>query len=283
MFAAKLLGREYVVRVGGGYIWEKYLSQGKPPMPLKEFYERGLYKQYKVMYWLIKKVLQRAYLVIFNSDEQRELYRTFYKLEYRRIITIYNAVPEHKFGNLLQSYKMRNYDRDKEFVFAGRFIKMKNVESLIRAFAKVQDREFKLLLIGEGPTEPELHSIVKELKLEHRVTFMKPLSQLELYRRIANCYCVIIPSWTDISPHQAYECLALGIPFLLTKENYLSINKKNFVKIDPNSVDDIAEKMNWLLDGEHYMEFTESLEKLRFKRTWADVVSDHMKIFATMI
>jgi glycosyltransferase involved in cell wall biosynthesis len=80
-----------------------------------------------------------------------------------------------------------------------------------------------------------------------------------------------------------YECLALGIPFLLTKENYLSINKEDFVKIDPTSVDDIAEKMNALLHETTYKHFVESLEKLYFKRSWQDVILDHLKIFKKLV
>ncbi len=283
MLAAKVLFKKYVVRVGGGYIWEKYLSQNNPPLTLKEFYKQGLYKKYKSMYFLIKSVLKSATVVIFNSDEQREIYEKYYNLSSARTRTIFNVVPEHKFGLLLQSYNLNNETRDKEIVFAGRFIKMKNVESLIKAFSRLTDPAFKLLLIGEGPTEPELRKLVAECNLSERVTFMKPLSQLELYRRIANCYYVIIPSWTDVSPNQVYECLALDIPFLLTQETYLSINKKEFLKINPASVDDIAEKMNLLLDPEQYNNFTQSLSKLRFKRSWNQVVQEHMDIFNSVI
>src|SRR4051812_1144994 len=44
MLAAKWRGKKYIVRVGGGYIWEKYLMEGKPPVTLREFYHRSLHK-----------------------------------------------------------------------------------------------------------------------------------------------------------------------------------------------------------------------------------------------
>ncbi|MDQ3014281.1 MAG: glycosyltransferase family 4 protein [bacterium] len=277
MVAAFLRRKKYIVRVGGGYIWEKYLSEGKPPVTLKDFYEKGIYKEYRIMYLLIKLVLRRASCVIFNSDEQRALYEKFYGL--KKTSTMYNPVPESKLGTLVHTYKTEYTNRDKEIVFAGRFIKMKNAESVIKAFAKIKDQSFKLLLIGEGPTEPELRTLVKEHELGTRVEFHRPMSQTELYRRIANCYYVILPSWTDISPNQIYECLALSIPFLVTQENYLSINKHNFLKVDPSSVDDIAEKMNNLLDQKQYEAFVQSLQKLEFNHTWTHVVMQHMKIF----
>jgi glycosyltransferase involved in cell wall biosynthesis len=283
MLATRFTRTKYVVRVGGGYIWEKYLAEGKPAVTLKEFYEKGLHHEYGFMFRLIKRVFERAAIVVFNTDEQRELYSKYYSLNPKRITTITNAVPEHKFSSLMNTYNELERMPDKEIVFAGRFIKMKNVESLIRAFAKLRDQEYKLLLIGEGPTEALLRAIVHELKLEKRVEFLAPLSQRDLYRRITNCAYVVIPSWTDVSPHQVYECLSLGIPFLLTQENYLSINNKDFLKIDPHSVDDIAEKMNRLLVSNEYQNFVRTLRSIEYKHSWNDVVAEYLKIFKYLV
>jgi glycosyltransferase involved in cell wall biosynthesis len=279
MLAAKRKNKKYIVRVGGGYIWEKYLSQGKPPVTLKEFYERKMYRRYYIMYYIIKKVLQNASWVIFNSDDQRELYHKYYKLDPHKTSVIYNPVPENKFGTLVRTYEQRFARRDKEIVFAGRFIKMKNVEAAVRAFHKLEDKEFRLLLIGEGPTESLLRQLVTDLKLEDRVEFLPSMSQMNLYRRIINCYYLILPSWTDVSPNQINEAMSLGIPFLLTKENYLSINNQKFLTIDPNSVDDIANKMNSLLDPRQYEAFIHSLSKLSMNQTWNHAVVEHMRIF----
>jgi glycosyltransferase involved in cell wall biosynthesis len=283
MVAALLRRKKYVVRVGGGYIWEKYLAEGRPPVTLRDFYEKKLYKEYRLMYWLIWFVLHRAAHIIFNSDEQRELYQKFYGLKPAKTSTIYNPVPESKFGTLVHTYKENYHNRDKEIVFAGRFIKMKNVESLVQAFAKLEDLSYRLILIGEGPTEPLLRNLVQELHLTDRVEFHPPMSQTELYRRIVNCYVVVIPSWTDISPNQVYECMAMGIPFLLTKENYLSINKDHFLKIDPNSIDDIAQKMNQLLDPKEYQHFVDSLSRLTFNEPWTQTVLQHMRLFTRLV
>src|SRR5947207_2892941 len=38
MLACFLTRKKYIVRVGGGYIWEKYLAEGRPPVTLKQFY-----------------------------------------------------------------------------------------------------------------------------------------------------------------------------------------------------------------------------------------------------
>ncbi len=283
MLASFFAKKKYIVRVGGGYIWEKYLAQGNPPLTLKAFYEKKLYKKYRVMYYLIKLVLRRAERVVFNSVEQRGLYHTYYGLSPAKTLTIFNPVPESRLGPLMKSYKKKQHETDKEIVFAGRFIKMKNVDSAIKAFARLHDQSFRLLLIGQGPEEFELRKLVAALGIADRVEFLPPLSMVDLYRRIANCYYVILPSWTDVSPNQIYECMSLGIPFLLTKENYLSINSHHFLKIDPASVVDIAEKMNRLLDKDEYEAFTESLTHLSFSYSWNEAVVDHIRLMQQVV
>ena len=52
--ASLLTGKKYAVRVGGGYIWEKYLAEGRSPVTLKDFYQTGLYGDYPVLYRIIK-------------------------------------------------------------------------------------------------------------------------------------------------------------------------------------------------------------------------------------
>ncbi len=280
--ACKFVHKKYLLRVGGGYIWEKYLSEGKPPVTLKEFYNRKLYKNYPLMFWLIGKVLRGAERVIFNSDQQRILYNEVYKLNPEKTLTIWNAVPENRLSGLVQSYNSNGFERDKEIVFAGRLIKMKNVESLIQAFSLISDKSFKLLLIGDGPLEKTLRDLVSSLRLNDKVEFLGRMSQSELYKRIAHSYVVVIPSWTDVSPHQAYECLALGIPILLTKENYLNINSQKILTIDPASVSDITEKLNKILEPEAYAEFVQSLNNIKAHHPWSDVVGEHIRLFVNL-
>jgi glycosyltransferase involved in cell wall biosynthesis len=109
------------------------------------------------------------------------------------------------------------------------------------------------------------------------------MRQKDLYQRIIQCKYAIVPSWTDISPNQIYECLALHIPFLLTKENYLAINQEEFLKIDPNSVDDIAAKMNSLLDGPTYSAFIEQQRRIKFAYSWDDATREHMELFYKLV
>lgn len=283
MIAAKLERKRYVVRVGGGYIWEKYLAEGGAPMPLKEFYAQGLHKRYRVMFGMIRAVLRNAAAVIFNSSDQRELYAGVYGLSRGRTVVIENAVPDNKIGSLVQDYNARSFDRDKEVVFAGRLIKMKNVETLLAAFSMMKDGSYRLLVIGDGPLEGELKAKAAELGIAERTEFHPAMSQSELYYRIARSHLVVIPSWTDVSPNQAYECLGLGIPFLISRENYLPIRSQLPLVFDPASPQELATALDRLSERQEYEAYATALRKVKYRHSWDQAVDEHLRVFAKII
>ncbi|MFT5179566.1 MAG: glycosyltransferase involved in cell wall biosynthesis [Candidatus Paceibacteria bacterium] len=269
--ACKKKNIPYILRVGGGYIWEKYLRDGKPPMSLTEFYEKKLYKMYKyrVMYTIIRYVLQNAKHIIFNTDIQPEFYIPAFNLDKDKISTVFNPVP-----NDIEATRTRV---DDEIVFAGRMIAMKNLNNLIRGY-KESGIETKLTLIGNGPQRKEIEELVKELELNDKVSFEDKLDRDKLYERIKNVKLVVIPSWTDISPNQAYECLSLNIPFLITKETYLPIKNQIPLMLDPASPEDISKKLKMVL-GEGYNKYTSDLSNIKLENSWSTVADTHEEIF----
>lgn len=277
--AAILTGKKYGIRVGGGYIWEKYLAGGHPPITLKDFYSNRLHRRYPALYCVIRLVLRGAKVVVFNSKDQAKIYKTYYGLKEASVVVIPNPTPD----NLDLEIVRDEEHLVNEIIFAGRFVKVKNIETLVRAFAQFEDFSYKLVLIGEGPDEQILRTLVRSLNISNRVIFESTMPQKELFKRIVQCRYIVLPSWTDISPNQIYECLAFNIPFLLTKENYLPIADEDFLKIDPSSVDDVAEKMNSLLSENEYGAFVGRLRKIKFVYSWDDATLDHLDFFKKML
>lgn len=273
--ASRLRGIPYVVRIGGDYLWEqKYLESDAPPISLSDFYERGLYGRisYKPFFWVIRFVLNGAGKVIFNSNKQSELYRKHYGLKHTAVI--YNPVPRVETRIIIRGAVT------KEFVYWGRFIVMKNLTALVRAFAQARlPKDYTLLLIGDGPRKQEIAELVKKLDLQARVQIEPGMIFSEAMERIKNCRAFILPSWTDISPNQVYEALAIGLPAIVTKENYLSIRNQLPEMIDPNSIEDISAKLEMLADDAKYRVFAEAFKAISFKDTWDDVAREHLKIF----
>ncbi|HEY4513933.1 MAG TPA: glycosyltransferase family 4 protein [Candidatus Paceibacterota bacterium] len=275
--AARLRGKKYVVRVGGDYLWEqRYLESGEPPIPLTDFCTRGIYRRarYTLFYRAIRFVLRNAAHVIFNSDRQRELYIRYYGISAVGASTIYNPIPRLEHRTVVRG-KPTN-----EFIYWGRFIVMKNLTSLVRAFAAANlPGSFSLTFIGDGPRKKELADLVRNLGISERVKILPPMPLPELLERGKNCRAFILPSWTDISPNQVYECLSIGLPVLATKENYLNIKDLLPEMIDPNSISDISKKLEKLADDAYYSDFVRRFKDISIKHDWDDVVKEHKNIF----
>jgi len=274
---AKWHGIPYVVRVGGDYLWEqRYLESGQKPITLADFYKREIHRQwrYRVFFWLIRWVLSGAAHVVFNSDRQRELCEKHYGLANWKTSTIYNPVP-----GITVLHRDTLPERN-DFVFWGRFIVMKNLDTLVRAFAKAKfPKEYTLTLIGDGPRKKEIVALVSELGIKDRVNIIDTMPRGEAWDRVKDSRALVVPSWTDISPNIVYEALAMGLPALVTKENYLSISNKLPETIDPNSVEDVVAKLEMLADDTKYRVFTEAFRAISFKNTWDDVLRQHEALF----
>lgn len=273
--AARMLGKPYIVRVGGDYLWEqRYLESGREPIPLAAFYARGLHQEYPMLFRVIRFVLAGAAHVVFNSDVQKQLYETHYGLT--RTSVIHNPVPNATPTDAAQGSK-------KEFVYWGRFIVMKNVTALVRAFALADIPNYTLALIGEGPRRSEIVALIQELGMEGRISLERAMPNAAVLARVRGSRAFVLPSWTDISPNQVHEALSIGLPALVTKENYLAIRSQLPMTIDPASDYDIAEKLRMLADDTQYADFAERFRAIRFEKSWDDIAREHEALFANNV
>lgn len=273
--ASRLARVPYIVRVGGDYLWEqRYLESGAPPLSLQQFYQQGSHRARTYIFYrsVIFLVLRYASRVVFNSDAQRDLYETYWGVSHERTAVIDNPVPP-----LARPTRAR---RTKELVYWGRFIEMKNLRSLIRAFARsALPEEYTLTLIGDGPQKIRLKSLTLRLGVQHRVRFERALPLKEVLERVAHCRAFILPSWTDISPNQVYEALAIGLPALVTRENYLRIGEQLPATFDPNSLEQLIDRLNMLGNDRKYRAFAKAFMDIRFTHDWDAVVAEHVRLF----
>jgi glycosyltransferase involved in cell wall biosynthesis len=97
--------------------------------------------------------------------------------------------------------------------FAGRLVREKGVDVLLRAFTAVVERlpEAQLLVAGEGAELARLRRLAGELRIESRVRFLGKLAPDELDRRLAPAWVQAVPSvWAEPFGNVAVEALQRG-------------------------------------------------------------------------
>ncbi|MDE7311744.1 MAG: glycosyltransferase [Eubacterium sp.] len=140
-------------------------------------------------------------------------------------------------------------------LFIGRLVWYKGCDVLLRSFAKMKQKNCRLVLVGSGPLEKELKCLAASLKLK-RVVFKGILSEEEKIRQIEACDFLVLPS---ISKAEAFaivqlEAMAFGKPVINTALQsgvpYVSIHKQTGITVKPGSVRELAKAMDELAANE---------------------------------
>jgi 1,2-diacylglycerol 3-alpha-glucosyltransferase len=99
-------------------------------------------------------------------------------------------------------------------MYAGRLAREKNLELLLRAFARAREvvPHLHLFLAGGGPWEPEARDLARRLGLEPDVTFAGFIDRAQLIRCYAGADLFAFPSLSDTQGLVVLEAKSAGLP-----------------------------------------------------------------------
>lgn len=280
--ACWLRRKPVLFRLEGDFLWEMYAERTERDVTLREFYETISFSRLSLkecIIYLLLKFLFRGFLrpsrIIFSSPWRRDIFQNGYILKANQSAVITPLWPQPHGGSRV---------RYRTFVFAGRFVRVKNIPRLIRAFAAAAPADMRLELIGDGPERVHLEAIIKNQGLGDRVVIRPPLPHAELRERIARAHAFVLPSLSDVSPNVILECIASGTPFLLTKETgFYETLKEVGVFVDPLDEHDIEVKLRILLDPRSRAVYQERLAKFDGGRSWGAVANDWLELIRASV
>jgi len=104
------------------------------------------------------------------------------------MVTIHHGLPADK------NPVSRPVGAAPRIVFLGRLVSTKGVHILLQAAHQLNDCEFQLNIIGDGPERSRLEADVRSLNLEGRVFFHGRLGTDEVEQVLAETRAVVVPS-----------------------------------------------------------------------------------------
>lgn len=274
----KILKKKLVIRLGGDFLWEKAINKEWTKKPLKEYYQDPKSFKEKIYLKIGQLVLKSSDLIIFSTNWQKEIYLENYQIDENKVEVVENPFSEIEPED--------NSVVNQKIIFAGRLIKLKNIDFLIRAFANILDNQpdLKLEIIGQGPEKKHLNKLIMDLDVENSVILRKKVPHQELIKEINKCFLFIIPSLTEISPNLALECIKIKKPILLTKETgFYERFRNNLIFINPFNQKDLENKINLLLDKKNYQEYQEKISLISIDYSWTEVTDQHINIFKKIV
>lgn len=250
VFAARLTRKKIIVRTGGDFLWESYVERTGEKIPLSEFYatQRNFSLKEKIIFKLTKYLLQNASAIIFSTEWQRDIFEKGYGfLDKKR-----SYIVENFYGKRSE----RTAPAKKNFLWAGRRITLKNVETLEKAFELAQKQN-------------------SDITLE----LLTNISHNALMEKVKTCYAIVVPSVSDISPNLILEGIMFGKPFILTRHTGFQKRLAGCgIFVDPLNVKELSEKIVYLADRNHYNEYVERISYLSYTHTYDEIAQELFEI-----
>ena len=250
VLAGKLFGKKVIIRTGGDFLWELYVARTGYKILLSEFYkkERKYSIKEKIIFKLTRFLLQNSDAVVFSTDWQRGIFIDAYELNKEKTFIIENFYGE----------KLKNVEpKEKNFLWSGRDIPLKNLDMLKKAFkeARKVDNSINLDIVDKVPRN-------------------------ELLEKIKKCYTIILPSMSEVSPNFVLEALMLNKPFITTKDTGLYDKLKNVGNfVDPLDTEDVKEKILFLADDYNYKNAKNKVSSFNFTHSYKEISEELLDVY----
>ena len=161
--------------------------------------------------------------VILQTQKAKEIYEKRYKNLKIKVI-----------GNPIRSIESKNnIKRENQILMVGRLIRSKHQDRLIRIFAKINDPDWKLVLVGYDHLKQKnsvvLKQLIKDLQMEDKVVLAGKRADVEKYYLQSKIFAftsssegfpnVIGEAMSTGLPVVAYDCVAGPSEMIIDAEN----------------------------------------------------------------
>ncbi len=173
---------------------------------------------------------------------------------------------QEKDTQLIQKYDLKN---KKILLFVGGLDKahyFKGVNLLIKALTKL-DKQYSLLIIGEGNLKNNYQQLVKKLNLNKRVVFINRVDNQDLIKYYNLADCLILPS---INQGEAFgivqiEAMACATPVIVSNlpgVRKVPQNNKTGFTFETQNINDLIKKIETLFaDNTRYKTFSQNARR----------------------
>ncbi|MEW6455366.1 MAG: glycosyltransferase family 1 protein [Acidobacteriota bacterium] len=202
---------------------------------------------YYAKYFIGAACKKSRLIITVSENSKKDILRHFPEAR-DKISVIYNGIDNRFFKDLQIQV------REKEglyILYTGNIKKHKNLETLIKAYSKLEKSfPHKLMIVGGNPYR-ELVKIVDELNLNEKVIFKGYVSESELISLYEQASLFIFPSLYEGFGIPPLEAMAMGIPVLSSNFSSLpEILKDGAIYFNPLDENELFEKAKELLSNE---------------------------------
>jgi len=229
-----------------------------------------LFKQKTLQGLGYKLCLKWSHYLVTGSEGMKQGYAEHYNLNPDKIKVMPNWINLERFQPTA-GHPQGDNDHTKTLLFVHWLSKRKGADMIIPIairLSKIQNTNYKILVIGDGPYKEQLLQEIKDNNLENYIEIVGAVPNKEIVEYYSKADLFIMPSMEEGFPRVLLEAMASGVPYVATdvgavREISPEIAQRFLVK--PGDAEKFAQKIEILLNDEKiYEQFKkEELKKVK--------------------
>ena len=233
----------------------------------------ALFLESKLMPYLYRKVG----VITVSKSSQKEILKLGFK-DKHLIHVVRPGVEFKKFTKM----KKTTYP---SILFLGRLMPYKHVDVAISAFAKIyfKHQTAKFTIAGEGVSLPHLQTLVTQLSLSHRVSFLGKVSESEKIKLLSTHWLMVQPSQIEGWGMTVIESNAAGTPVIASNVNGLKdsvIHGTTGILIAPQDTAGFARMMELLIENTRFRnDLSKQAREFAKTLSWDEAAAECIELF----
>ena len=262
-FEVYILNRNFAIRnLANIYILYKFIRTIKPDIMHTAAAEANFHGIIAAKLAGVKIIIGEEIGIPNHSSLAQKVFSFVYQLT-GRVICVSQSVKKHlvKTGEIQDDkgevvYNPVSFSAQYErstseiftIIYVGRLEKVKNVETLLRAFSKIQNKSVELNIVGDGREKEFLELLATELNISERVSFKG--FQKEPAQFIAQADLFVLPSYSEGFGIAAVEAMYQKVPVLCSNVGGIPefVNDgQNGWLFNPNNIEDLVYQLDLII------------------------------------
>ncbi|WP_455240526.1 glycosyltransferase family 4 protein [Methanothermobacter tenebrarum] len=222
--------------------------------------------------------------IVTVSNATKEALVKDYRIKPERIQVIYNGVDL----SLIDSIKASRLPYT--LIFVGRLAPHKHVDHLLKIVKELKNEipNIKLKIIGDGIEKNRLLKLVKDYKIQDRVTFYTNLKYADVIYHMKESSILVLPSTREGFGMVLAEANACKMPVIAYKSGgVVEVIKdgENGFLVEPLDIESLKEKIRILLFNEELQRNLgkNGRKKVEKKFVWDKIVNMILKVYKQLL
>jgi len=230
-----------------------------------------------------KEGLEAADKIIAVSQLTRSIVIGKYKINPKKVITVYNAVEPVSSGGKKASSEFIN---DKVVSFLGRITMQKGPEYFVEAASLVLQKmkNVRFIMAGKGDLLNEMKQRVSTLNISEYFQFPGFVADSEISELFRISDVFVMPSVSEPFGIVTLEAMQAGVPVVISKQSGVSEVVKNAVKVDYWDTQAMADAIYVILINQEYgIRLGEKGKREAEKLIWKNAAVKVCKLYLALL